>query len=134
MSALLLAMKEEWVGLILCGRKHAEVRRSAPKPGNEPRRLYLYNRGHVYGYAEVVGFCHVNFKNWKRVCAKYHGMALLSADAMEQYLVGTGCGIVYMLGRRVRYRHAVPVPYRPQSWQYVTPDMECIVAGEEMAV
>lgn len=126
-TPVLLAMKEEWIGPILCGRKRAEVRRRAPKPGNEPRRVYLYSRGHVYGYADVVGYCHVTFHNWKRLCRKYHTMALLSRDAMEQYIVGTGCGIVYMLGTAVRFNRAVPVPFRPQSWQYLTPDMENLI-------
>lgn len=134
-SYLILAMRERWLNLILDGKKTAEVRRTRPaRPCDMPDYLYLYHRGHIHGMAEVraytvpdypelVGFWHRN------TCAIHHKRACLTGKEMLEYLNCAAAPVVYLLGRVGRFEKPIPVPCRPQSWQYATPELLDMING-----
>lgn len=128
-SYLILAMREKWLNLILDGKKTAEIRRTRPaRPCDMPDYLYLYHRGHIHGMAEVSAY-HYLLRGWKSLNKMDHHKACVSIEVACAYLGSSDRGVVYLLGRVERFLKPVPVPCRPQSWQYATPELMDIING-----
>lgn len=125
---LILAMREKWLNLILDGKKTAEVRRTRPR-GDVMNRddffyitLYFYNKGLIHGMAQVDAFACLEYFRREQMgdwCRK----ACLTPAEMDKYLDGAARPIVYELGKVQRFPKPIPVPCRPQSWQYATPEL-----------
>lgn len=143
-SYLILAMREKWLNLILDGKKTAEVRRTRPaRPCDMPDYIYLYHRGHIHGMAEVRGWSvpepdAAAIGLWAREAVREYGdMACLGGVDMFNYLTRGAVRehyrslhpVVYLLGRVERFKRPIPVPCRPQSWQYATPELLDIING-----
>ena len=136
-SYLILAMREKWLNLILDGKKTAEVRRTRPSsPCYMPGYLYLYHKGCIHGIAEVVGTDLFNqsglYKEWVFAAFRAYGeKACLTRVDFFRYLALAKSPVVYLLGRVERFLKPIPVPCRPQSWQYATPELLDIINGKE---
>lgn len=131
-SYIILAMREKWMNLILDGTKTAEVRRTRPaRPCDMPDYIYLYHRGCIHGMAEVRAFRRMT--DWYEVeatCRQYYKEACMeSAKAMHVFLSGAISPCLYLLGRVARFDKPIPVPCRPQSWQYATSELLDIING-----
>lgn len=127
---LILAMREKWLNLILEGKKTAEVRRTRPaKACDMPDYLYLYHKGCIHGIAEVAGWNTPECSNvpdyaWPlSATTRTHKEACLTRREMLLYLKGASSPVVYLLGKVQRFDTPIPVPCRPQSWQYATPEL-----------
>lgn len=126
-SYLILAMREKWLNLILDGTKTAEVRRTHPaRPCDMPDYLYLYHRGHIHGMAEVRAYRFLPC-GWFSLDAVEVQEACLSLEEARGYLQISSRGVIYKLGRVQRFTQPIPVPCRPQSWQYATPELLDII-------
>lgn len=119
---LILAMKEKYLKLILCGRKKAEIRRTTPKEGPN-KRLWLYCKGHIHGYVEVRQRYYIGTNeayDWTAV--KLHAPAnvsCLSDKELEDYLKSAKHVSVFMLNTAHRLNEPCAVDIRPQSWMYM---------------
>lgn len=126
---LILAMREKGLNLILSGKKTAEVRRTRPaRPCDMPDYLYLYHRGCVHGIAEVRAYRYLPC-GWFSLDRGECKEACLSVEEARGYLQLSSLGVIYKLGRVQRFPKPVPVPCRPQSWQYATPELLDIIQG-----
>lgn len=121
---IILAMREKWLNLILEGKKTAEVRRTRPaRPCDMPDYLYLYHKGCIHGIAEVVGI-RLCERAWLDLIYEDYGKdACLSWQEFSLYMATAKAGVVYRLGKVQRFDTPIPVPCRPQSWQYATPEL-----------
>lgn len=120
-------MREKWLNLILDGKKTAEVRRTRPaRPCDMPDYLYLYHRGHIHGIAEVRAFRYLT-SGWFSLNKGECQEACLSVEKARGYLQLSRRGVIYKLGRAQRFPKPIPVPCRPQSWQYATPELLDII-------
>lgn len=135
---IILAMREKWLNLILDGMKTAEVRRTRPaRPCDMPDFLYLYHKGCIHGLAEVRSYLipppfPEDTRTW-RMQASYifYEEACLTIEEMRQYLDGAENPVVYLLESVQRFPNPIPVPCRPQSWQYATPELLEIIQGRK---
>ena len=129
-SYLIIAMRERWLTLILDGKKTAEVRRTHPaRPCDIPDYLYLYHRGCIHGMVEVRAYRYLPcgwFSLSKGECQE----ACLSGEAARGYLQISSRGVIYKLGKVERFLKPIPVPCRPQSWQYATQELLEIINGK----
>ena len=129
-SYLILAMRERWLNLILDGTKTAEVRRTHPaRPCDMPDYLYLYHRGCIHGMAEVRVYRYLIsgwFSLYKGECKE----SCLSVEEAKRYLQTSSRCVIYKLGRVERFLKPIPVPCRPQSWQYATQELLEIINGK----
>lgn len=133
---LILAMREKWLRLLLTGEKTAEVRRTSPRAEVWPgTRLYLYHKGAIWGYVTVTRAERVcagnSAKLHSQVCV-YFRRACLGFMEMMEYLDKCVSGRVYVVTDPVRFAEPVPVPCRPQGWQYMTAAvMQAVAAGRK---
>lgn len=130
-SYLIIAMRERWMNLILDGKKTAEVRRTRPaRPCDMPDYLYLYHKGCIHGMVEVRAHRYLPcgwFSLDKVECQE----ACLSGEKARGYLQLSSRGVIYKLGKVERFLKPIPVPCRPQSWQYATPELLDIINGQK---
>ena len=127
---LILAMREKWLNLILDGKKTAEVRRTRPaRPCDMPDYLYLYHRGHIHGMAEVRAY-RILPCGWFSMDRGECQEACLSVEEAKRYLQTSSHCVIYKLGKVERFLKPIPVPCRPQSWQYATPELLDIINGK----
>lgn len=138
-DALILAMREPYLSKLLSGEKTVEVRRTHPtsiylkKYGTQHFfgcKLYLYRKGQIWGYVTVQNHLLTEGRDLSCLCERYADDACLGVFQMYEYLqpfVQDGAysqksrpGILYFVEKPVRYARPVPVPCRPQSWQYMT--------------
>lgn len=143
--SLILAMREPYLSKLLTGEKTAEVRRTSPDLLNlRGMRLYLYHKGRICGHVTVSDFQRTKYQFLDKLCEEVHGDACLSYEEMSDYLYGyqslsgvdIACrnGIIYKVSDPVRYECPVPVPCRPQSWQYMTDEIRTMLPdGKEKA-
>lgn len=133
-DALILAMREPYLSKLLSGEKTVEVRKTRPhRPDVCGMVLYLYHKRHIYGHVTVRQFQNTKYRLIDDLCEEMHEKACLTHQAMRKYLYGyrsnagfdIACrnGILYIVEKPVRYARPVPVPCRPQSWQYMTDDV-----------
>lgn len=133
---LILAMREPWLTKLLSGEKTAEVRRTRPRTAELAgvKRLYLYRGGCIYGWVPVAGWScfadgiHPVEARVQPLVDRYAARACLTPQEMLRYLHGFPVGaVVYKvagpLSAPVRYAVPVPVPCRPQGWQYMTAEI-----------
>lgn len=123
---LILAMKEKYLKLILCGRKKAEIRRTTPREGPN-RRLWLYCQGHIHGYVEVGWRNYIgnnSLYNWSSVklMAPEH-LSCVTAGEISTYLAGATDACVYLLRTVHRFKEPYRTQLRPQSWMYMPPEL-----------
>lgn len=139
---LILAMREPYLTQLLNGEKTAEVRRTKPDLINiYGCRLYLYHKKRIYGHVTVKNWQHTAYQFLTPLCKEWSAAAALTPDEMKKYLSGglskagmeMACrnGIIYLVGEPVRYAFPVDVPCRPQSWQYMTPEIKALLPYEE---
>lgn len=133
-DALILAMREPYLSKLLSGEKTVEVRKTHPtsiylkKYGTQHFcgcKLYLYHKGQIWGHVSVNNHLLTEGHALNYLCERYANAACLDCFKMYEYLAGGGDGkarpgILYFVEKPVRYARPVPVPCRPQSWQYMT--------------
>lgn len=144
---LILAMKHLYLDLLLTGRKRCEVRRTRPKGlfsgslrEGESFKLYLYFRGHIWGYVRVYGCILTQGRSIVDLARRLHEDACLSQKAMMDYLrnirddeccrVATPKGVIYAVMNPRRYERGVKVPCRPQSWQFLTDEIRAMLPDD----
>lgn len=140
-ETLVLAMRPEWLNLILDGKKTAEVRRTRPSSlrlkACDGIDLLFYYRGQIHGCASVV---HASYfgddynpetdkSDLAELCEKWYMQALLPPNVMRDYLEGARRPIVYVFKAAHSFRTPLEVACRPQSWQYA--DAELVEAVKE---
>lgn len=127
-TSIILAMREKWLNLILSGQKTAEVRRTRPSsPCYMPDYLYLYHKGCIHGIAEVRAY-RILPCGWFSLDIGECQEACLSVEEAKRYLQTSSLGVIYKLGRVQRFTQPIPVPCRPQSWQYLTEKIRAHIA------
>lgn len=137
-SAVIVAMREPFLSAVLNGEKTIEVRRTRPR--RLPIMLFFYYRGKIYAGATLkhvhcLPCCYAIRENRVTVqaaCKRFHGQACLTYEAMRDYLSLGTAPTLYELGAVEVYRNPVPVPCRPQSWQYMTDDMMKMIPQGDM--
>lgn len=140
-ETLVLAMRSEWLNLILDGKKTAEVRRTRPNSMRlkacDGIDLLFYKGGLIHGCASVA---HASYftddynpetdrSQLVEMCRERHERAKLTQKAMREYLEGARRPIVYIFKAAHRFRVPLKVACRPQSWQYA--DSELVEAVKE---
>lgn len=140
-ETLVLAMRPEWLNLILDGKKTAEVRRTRPATLRLKEcgglDLFFYQGGKVHGCASVAHATYftddynpeTDKSDLVEMCRNRHERAKLTQKAMREYLAGARRPIVYIFDKVYRFRTPLAVPCRPQSWQYA--DKELVEAVRE---
>ena len=123
---LILAMKEKYLKLILCGRKKAEIRRTTPSEGPN-RRLWLYFQGYIYGYVDVAWRQYTGNNSWYnwtsvKLMAPEH-LSCMTDGEISVYLAGATDTCVYRLRTAHRFKEPYRTQVRPQSWMYMPPEL-----------
>lgn len=140
---IILAMREPYLSKLLSGEKTIEVRKTHPKTdclmkyGTQHMfgmTLYLYHRRQIWGHVTVTDYVFTENADLDRLCEKYAADACLSFEEMFEYLYPSKPtsawyqkarqGVLYFVEKPVRYEQPVPVPCRPQSWQYMTAEIQ----------
>lgn len=123
---LILAMKEKYLKLILCGRKKVEIRRTTPREGPN-KRLWLYFKGHIHGYVEVQRRQYIgdnSWYNWSAVkLVAPERVSGVQVGELNNYLEGAKDTCVYHLGTAHRFKEPYTTILRPQSWMYMPPEL-----------
>lgn len=104
MADVLLAMRPEWLELILSGRKTAEFRRVMPKQIKSGDWVYLYCKGYIHGRVRVAGMCYGSSLALARSFAKEGCIRL--EDALVYLHLAKSPGVI-KLGEVQRNEHPV---------------------------
>lgn len=130
MNEIILAMKPKWLHLIIEKKKTCEVRRTGPKV--VPDWLFLYQGGCIHGLAHVVGVVKpVILNGAAMIGAETLREACLTQEQFTGYMgTWTETSRIYKLGGVAAFPRPVPVPCRPQSWQYMTDEILYILRKE----
>lgn len=138
MSSIILAMREPYLSQLLDGSKTVEVRKTRPACGVLPHEtLYLYRKGAIHGQVSVREMHYVGRTDFEmgacEAIAKFAEKACLEDGEMLDYLGWhPKHAAVYEVYAPIRYARPVPVPCRPQSWQYMTDSiLELLPDGRE---
>lgn len=125
--SLILAMREPHLSRLLNGEKHLELRRNHPAHVENVGRLYLYMRGYIHGYVEVVDVEQRGACTLHSIASRWHQGARLTYQDAYTYLNGAYKAVAYRVCKPVRFKEPVAVCIRPQSWMYATPEivLEC---------
>lgn len=119
MADIVLAMRSEWMGLILSGKKTMEFRRSMPKDLKPGDKVYLYCRRYIHGVATVKD---VHYGASGQLATEYAHQGCIDRNVAQLYLYGGKRPGVIELENARRSDEALewhgPVV---QNFQYITP-------------
>lgn len=123
---IVLAVKREWLDLILTGKKTAELRRCVPDwefvSGMPAYKIFFYHKGLIYGEAFVERVARVSIfsADVMKVCGVYASRTQVPARQAHDYLLGGNSPGIILFDRLKVY----PTPRRwhgprPQNFVYV---------------
>lgn len=126
MADVLLAMRPEWLELILSGRKKAEFRRVMPKRLECDDWVYLYCKGYIHGRVRVQNYDRADMyddpEDGCRALARYyHRQGGLTREEAYNYLRGgKSPGVIHLAEVQ---RNKYPVRWEgvghPQNFIYL---------------
>lgn len=119
MADIVLAMRSEWMDLILRGKKTIEFRRSMPKELKPGDKVYLYCRRYIHGAATVKD---VHYGTSGQLATEYAHQGCIDRNVAQLYLSGGKRPGVIELEDARRFDEALEW-YGPvvQNFQYMTP-------------
>ncbi len=85
MADIVLAMKSNWLDLILRGKKTAEFRRAMPKNLNSGDRVYFYKQRRISGVATVK---EVHYGTSGQLASDFAHMGCIDRNEAQRYLYG----------------------------------------------